>query len=451
MPPSTMRWDSLAMNLQGTLMLPGAPHYERSRRVWNGMIDRRPAAIAVCANRADVAATLRFAAEAGLNVTVRGGGHSVGGLPIQENTLLIDLAGMRAVDIDARHGRASVAGGALWRDFDAVAGAFGLATTGGLISSTGVGGLTLGGGIGWLVRKYGLASDNLLAAEVVLANGEVVRASDDRHTDLFRALRGGGFRLGVVTQFDFKLHPVSTVLAGGLWCKAERAAEVLRAFRALSQTAPDELTMVAIATVAPPAPFVPPSLHGKPVVVIACCWCGDVESGERTLAPLRAELRSELDQIAPQSYTTWQMSHDPTAPHGLRNYWRSTCLRQLDDAAIDWIAVHCLKLPTPMSMIHVHHLAGAVTRGSDDDAAGELRRNPYVVNVIATWPSPQDDSAAIEWVRRCGDGFAGQHPRRAYINFSGADPTDADLAFDERVLAHLRRVKREYDPAALFG
>jgi hypothetical protein len=224
------------------------------------------------------------------------------------------------------------------------------------------------------------------------------------------------------------LHPVSTVLAGGLRCKAERAAEVLRAL-SFSQTAPDELTMVnrdrrATALFIPPPP-------GKPVVVIACCWCGDVESGERTLAPLRAELRSELDQIAPQSYTTWQMSHDPTAPHGLRNYWRSTCLRQLDDAAIDWIAVHCLKLPTPMSMIHVHHLAGAVTHGSDDGARG-LRRNPYIVNVIGTWQSTQDDSPGR--VRRCGDGFA-DNTRDVHNQFSGADPIDADVAFDERVLA----------------
>ena len=196
-------------------------------------------------------------------MTVRGGGHNVGGLAIQDDTLLIDLGGMRTVDVDARHRRATVAGGALWRDFDAVAGAFGLATTGGMMSTTGVGGLTLGGGIGWLVRKYGLASDNLIGAEVVLANGESVRVDEERHADLFRALRGGGAGLGVVTQFDFKLHPVSTVLAGGLWCKAERAADVLRIFRDFSAQIPDELTMVAAATVAPPAPFVPASAAWK--------------------------------------------------------------------------------------------------------------------------------------------------------------------------------------------
>ena len=438
------------MKLQGALMLPGAPHFEIARRIWNGMIDRRPAAIAACANRADVVAAIRFAAESGLKVTVRGGGHNVGGLAIQDDTLLIDLGGMRTVDVDARHRRAAVAGGALWRDFDAVAGAFGLATTGGMISTTGVGGLTLGGGIGWLVRKYGLASDNLLGAEIVLASGESVRVGEARHVDLFRALRGGGTRLGVVTQFDFNLHPVSTVLAGGLWCKAERAAEVLRIFRDFAAHVPDELTMVASAAVAPPAPFVPSALHGKPVVVIACCWCGEKQAGERVLAPLRARLRADVDLISMLPYPVWQASADMTAPHGLRNYWRSTCLPVLDDAAIDWIAVHCLELPTPMSMIHVHHLEGAVKRKPAGDAADDLRKHAFVVNVLATWPSPQLDAEAIAWARRCSEGIALGQPRRAYVNFSGADADHADVSFDSDVLARLSDAKRQYDPEAMF-
>ena len=451
MPRFAIGWDSLAMNLQGALMLPGAPHFEIARRVWNGMIDRRPAAIAACANRTDVAAVIRFAAETGLKVTVRGGGHNVGGLAIQDDTLLIDLGGMRTVDVDARHRRATVAGGALWRDFDAVAGAFGLATTGGMMSTTGVGGLTLGGGIGWLVRKYGLASDNLIGAEVVLANGELVRVDEERHADLFRALRGGGAGLGVVTQFDFKLHPVSTVLAGALWCKAERAAEVLRIFRDFSAQIPNELTMVAAATVAPPAPFVPPALHGRPIVVIACCWCGEQQAGERVLAPLRARLRAEVDLIAMLPYPVWQASADMTAPHGLRNYWRSTCLPALDDAAIDWIAAHCLELPTPMSMIHVHHLEGAVKREPAADAADDLRRHAFVVNVLATWTSPQQDAASIEWARQCSEGIALGHPHRAYLNFSGADPAHAEVAFDPDALVRLREAKRRYDPEARFA
>lgn len=438
------------MNLHGALMLPGAAHFEPACRIWNAMIDRRPVAIAACANRADVVTAVRFAAEAGLKATVRGGGHSVGGLAIQEDALLIDLGGMRSVEVDARHRRATVAGGALWRDFDAVAGAFGLATTGGMISTTGVGGLTLGGGIGWLMRKYGLASDNLVGAEVVLASGETVRPSNDRHADLFRVLRGSGARLGVVTQFDFKLHPVSTVLAGGLWCNADRAADVLRTFRDFAARIPDELTMVASATVAPPAPFVPPALHGQPVVIIACCWCGEPQAGERVLAPLRAQLRPEIDHLALLPYPVWQSSLDLTAPHGMRNYWRSSCLPILDDATIDWIAAHSLELPTPQSMIHVHHLEGAVKRNSAGDAADDLRQCAFIVNVLATWPSPQFDATAIAWVRKCSEGIALGHPRRAYVNFSGADADHADVSFEPQVLARLRDAKRQYDSDAIF-
>jgi FAD/FMN-containing dehydrogenase len=297
-------------------------------------------------------------AEAGLKVTVRGGGHSVGGLAVQDDTLLLDLGGLRAVEVDARHRRAMVAGGASWRDFDAVCRRVRPGHHGRNDLDHGHRRFDARGGIGWLVRKYGLASDNLLGAEVVLASGESVRASDDRHADLFRALRGGGARLGVVTQFDFKLHPVSTVLAGGLWCKAERAADVLRIFREFSAHMPDELTMVASATVAPPAPFVPPALHGKPVVVIACCWCGDAaDRGARAgAAACTTSGGSGSDCLA--AISRWQASVDATAPPGMRNYWRSTCLPALDDAAIDWIAAHCLELPTPLSMIHVHHLEG---------------------------------------------------------------------------------------------
>ena len=414
------------------------------------MIDRRPAAIVACANRDDVVAAVRFAAKTSLKATVRAGGHNVGGLAIQDDTLLIDLGGMRAVDVDARHRRAAAGGGSLWRDFDAVTGAFGLATTGGMISTTGVGGLTLGGGIGWLVRKYGLASDNLVGAEIVLATGESVRVGEERNSDLFRALRGGGARLGVVTQFEFKLHPVSTVLAGGLWCKAERAEEVLRTFRDFAAQAPDELTMVAVASVAPPAPFVPEALRGRPVVVIACCWCGETEAGQRVLAPLRARLRAEIDVISMMPYPAWQASADMTAPHGLRNYWRSACVPALDDAAIDCIAVQCLKLPTPMSMIHVHHLEGAVKGKPPGDAADDLRKHAFVVNVLATWPTPQLDAEAIAWVRGCSEGITLGKPRHPYVNFSGFDAAHTETSFASDVLGRLSDAKRKYDPEAMF-
>lgn len=447
---SAIRWDTLTQNLQGALLLPDSHHYDTARRVWNGMIDRRPAAIAVCTRSEDVVAAVRFAAAEGLKVTVRGGGHGVGGQAVQDQTLLVDLAGLRGVTVDARRQLAAVGGGALWQDLDTVAGAFGLATTGGMVSSTGVGGLTLGGGIGWLARKHGLASDNVGSAEVVLANGDIIRANDAHHADLFRALRGGGGRLGIVTEFEFRLHPLSNVLAGGLWCRAERAAEVLRAFRTFAAQAPDELTMVASALIAPPAPFVPPALRGVAVMVIGCCWCGDLRRGEQVLASFRAEVHADADLIGVLPYPLFQSSLDATAPHGVRNYWRSLCLKQLDDAAIDWLAESCMELPTPMSMIHIHQLGGAITRGNPQDAAGDLREYAFVMNVVATWPSASQDGAVIEWVRRRGNGPGELRPGRAYVNFSGSDATQPEVAFDPRWLARTQAAKKNYDPERLF-
>jgi FAD/FMN-containing dehydrogenase len=443
-----IRWDSLAMSMQGTLMLPGAPHYETARRSWNARIDRRPAAIAACASKSDVEAAIRFAAETGIKVTVRGGGHGIGGVVFQEDTLLVDLGGMRTVDVDACHRRALVAGGALWRDLDAVAGAFGLATTGGMISTTGIGGLTLGGGIGWLARKYGLASDNLLGVEIVLANGECVRVTDDSYADLFGVLRGGGTRLGVVTEFAFKLHPLSTVLAGSLWCNGERAAEVLRIFREFSTCIPDELTMLATATLAPMADFIPSTLHGKPMVVIGCCWCGEQRTGESVLEPLRARLRAEVDLITVLPYPSWQSSLDATAPFGMRNYWQSACLPALDDATIDRIAAHSLELPSSLSRIHVHHLQGSVSplRG---DAADDVRPHPFIVKVVSTWSASRNDAATIDWARRCCEEIRAGNPRRGYVNFSGADD-ECEFELAPEILARLREAKRRYDPEAMF-
>lgn len=449
-PPPAIRWDSLAADLDGSLMLPGAPHYDNARRVWNGMITRQPAAIAVCANGRDVATAIQFATVSGLKVSVRGGGHHVGGRSVQDKALMVDLSGMRSVAIDPRHHLAAVKGGATWRNFDVIAGAFGMATTGGMVSSTGVAGLTLGGGIGWLARKFGLASDNLLAAEVVLASGELVQTSENKHPDLFHLLRGAGAGLGVVTQFDFRIHSISTVLCGGLWCRSQRAAQVLRAFRAFALHAPDELTMVASAITAPPAPFVPPALHGQPMIVIGVCWCGEVAAGERVLAPLRTELRAEADLVSPMAYPDFQASLDPTAPYGLRNYWRSTCLDSLEDAAIDWLAAQCLELPSPESMIHVHQLKGAIARGSAADASAPLRQYDFVVNAVGTWASAAQDEAVIHWARRCGAGVAGGQTRRAYANFAGEDAAQPEQSYSAEILQQVNEFKRRHDPDGLF-
>ncbi|MEP7245636.1 MAG: FAD-binding oxidoreductase [Gammaproteobacteria bacterium] len=387
---SSISWSALEKSVQGQLLLPTSPAYDSARRIWNGAIDRRPAAILVCSRVSDITEGVRFAAASGLKVCVRGGGHNVAGRSVQNEALLIDLSAMRDVQVDARARQVDAAGGATLYELDRATGLFGLATTGGMVSHTGIGGLTLGGGIGWLMRRYGLTVDNLVSAQVVLANGQLVEASPTSNADLFWALRGGGGHLGVVTRFTYRLYPVSTVLAGPLWYRAERAPQVLRAVRELHQTAPDELTTVVTAAVAPPNPALPPQLRGKPVLLVTTCWCGDLQMGEKTLAPLRSSQPADVDMIGPVPYPALQSSLDPTAPRGMQNWWESRYLKGLDDAALDWFAAQSLALPTPASMIHMHQLGGAVSRGEHTDAAVDLRRNAYVINAIGATDAAAD-------------------------------------------------------------
>jgi hypothetical protein len=362
---------------------------------------------------------------------------------------MIDLSALRAVRVDVRQGQVEVGGGATWRDLDATAGAFGLAVPGGMVSSTGVGGLTLGGGIGWLMRHHGLASDNLIAAELVLADGRIVGTSATENPRLFWALHGGGGHVGVVTRFTFRAHPVSFVLAGGLWCEAQRAREVLRRYREFIATASDELTTIATATIAPPVPFIPPALQMKPAIVIGVCWSGDLASGVAALERLRAIISPAADLIAPQTYPGLQQSLDPTAPYGLRNCWQSRFMRELTDGAIEWFADQALRLPTPLSMIHCHQLGGAVARGASDEPSSLLRRHGFVMNVAGAWPSLEHDASVASWVRSCADGFAPAETR-AYVNFSADSAAFSNNAFAGDIQRKLFEIKRDFDPSDLF-
>jgi len=443
-------WSLLASRLHGLLLRPGDAHYALARQVWNAAIDRQPAAIVVCARDSDASEAVRFASNAGLKVTVRGGGHNVAGRAVQEGALMVDLSALRAVRVDVRQRQVEAGGGATWRDVDAAAGAFGLAVPGGLVSSTGIGGLTLGGGIGWLMRRYGLSSDNLLAADVVLADGRLVRTSAAENPRLFWALRGGGGQVGVVTRFVYGAHPVSAVLAGGLWCDATRAREVLRRYRDFIAGADDALTTVATATIAPPAPFLPGSLHLKPAIVIGVCWSGDLASGTAALAALRAGVAADADLVMPQAYTSLQQSLDPTAPYGLRNYWQSRFVDTLPDGALDWFAEQAMRLPSPLSMIHCHQLGGAVARGSTDEPCAPLRQHGFVLNAVATWSGVDQDPVMTSWTRRCADGFASAATRRTYVNFStDATPFTGD-AFGAAMQQRLLDLKRDLDPSDLF-
>jgi len=319
-----------------------------------------------------------------------------------------------------------------------------------MVSSTGVGGLTLGGGIGWLMRKHGLASDNLVTADIVLPSGETVLANASKSPELFELLRGAGAGLGVVTRFEFRLHPVARVLGGGLWCGAERAADVLRAFRSFADTAPDELTMVASGVVAPPAPFIPAAWHGRTMLVIGCCWCGDLKAGIAALAPLRAAILPDVDLVAPMLYPAFQSSLDPTAPDGLRNYWRSSMLPELAEGMIDSFAKQLLQLPTPLSMLHLHQLQGAVGRSGDEaNATQSLRASAFVLNVVATWEAPQHDAPLIDWARRCSEEISGTL-RAPYVNFAGADESSPRDPLPPAIRRRVQAFKRRHDPQELF-
>jgi hypothetical protein len=443
-------WRTLEASVRGLVLRPEDRLYAEARGVWNGAIDRRPAAILVCARTADVAEGVRFAAAEGLRVTVRGGGHSVAGRSLADGALLIDLSALRDVHVDPRAQRAQVAGGATWREVDAATSRFGLATTGGMVSSTGVGGLTLGGGIGWLMRRHGLTVDNWLSADVVLADGRHVTASATENPRLFWGLRGGGGPLAAVTRFELALHPVSTVIGGALWTRAERGREVLRVWREFLAAAPENLTMVAAIGAAPPAPFIPPALRLQPAIGLAGCWCGDLAEGQRLLRALHDSVKPDVNAFAMQPYALFQTSLDPTAPQGAFYHWKSHMIAELNDELLDALALRALELPTPETMIHVHQLGGAVADAAADDLAASLRKSAFVVNVVGCCLDRRDQPRMIDWVRDAASIFGPATARRSYVNFSDASDPLQSGAFSAEQRQQLVALKRDFDPAGTF-
>jgi hypothetical protein len=379
--------------LQGNAIGADGGEYEAARRLWNCCIDRRPAAIARPRSASEVAAILRAAREAGREVTVRCGGHSPPGRSVADGAVLIDLSLMREVSVDPEARTARVGGPALWANLDGATAPLGLATTGGMISYTGVGGLTLGGGIGHLMRKHGLAIDNLLSAEVVLADGRAVRASQRENPDLFWALRGGGGNFGIVTQFEFRLHPVKNVLGGMVLYPASHARPTLGFFREFTAGAPDELTTLLVFLTAPPAPFIPPHLQGTPMVAIAACWCGPLARGAEVLQPLRSLGPPAVDLLAEMPYVALQSMFDPSAPHGLRYYMKSVYFEDLSYRVVEAIADGATPMPSPLSQVHLHHFGGAVSRVPAEATAYANRGARYALNIIPAWTEPAADAA----------------------------------------------------------
>jgi len=437
---------SFGAGFGGTVLTPGAAGYDEARVVWNGTVDSRPALIARCHSTADIVAAVNITRTAGVPLAVRAGGHSVPGYSSCENGVVIDLTAMRAVRVDADAHMAVAEPGATWADYDAATAAHGLASTGGLISTTGVAGLTLGGGIGWLQRKYGLACDNLRGAQVVTADGDLIEADES----LLWGLRGGGGNFGIVTRFVFDVHPVSTIFGGVLMFPFERGEEVLRVFRDWAVDAPDEASMLVAVNTAPPEPFVPGDLVGRKVVVLVGCWCGELAEAASALAPLR-DLGAIVDLFGPMPYTALQGMLDAGAPYGLRNYFRGGYVADLNDDVIATVLEHGRRMPSPMSQIHFHHMGGAVGRFGTSGSSFSGRAAGYTYNLIGTWTDPAEDDLHIAAVRAVSAALGGLSLPGTYVNFSpdsGADP--AREAYGDEMYNRLARLKREYDPHNLF-
>jgi FAD/FMN-containing dehydrogenase len=443
--------DLFRQSLAGAVLLPGGPGYDDARAVWNAMINRRPGLIARCASAADVAQAIRFARERDLVVAVRGGGHNIAGSAVCDGGLVIDLSSMRSVRIDAAARTARVGGGATLGDFDREAQAHGLATPLGINSTTGVAGLTLGGGFGWLSRGLGLTIDNLLSAEVVTAGGDVIRASAGEHPDLFWAVRGGGGNFGVVTSFEFRLHPVGPeVLAGLVIHPLAAARDVLRFYRDFVPTTPESLACWFVLRKAPPLPFLSPDWHGREILALAMCWSGDPAEGARVLAPLRGFGRPLADVVAPQPFTGWQTVLDPLLAPGMRNYWKSHDFRELSDGLIDVLLQHAGVLPDPQSEIAFAQLGGAVSRVPADATAYTHRDAQYVLNVHGRWADSAKDGQCIGWARdlfRAAGPFA---TGGVYVNFLTQEEGDRVRAAYGSNYDRLVRLKSRYDPTNLF-
>jgi FAD/FMN-containing dehydrogenase len=436
---------------RGALLRPGEEGYDEARRIWNGAIDRRPALIARCAGADDVAVAVRFAREHDLPLSVRGGGHAVAGHAVCQDGLMIDLSLMKAVRVDPAAGTARAAGGLLWRELDAATQQFGLATTGGIIGHTGIGGLTLGGGLGHLMRRRGLTVDNLLAVDLVTADGEPLRADAETEPELFWGLRGGGGNFGIATAFTYRLHPVGPIVLGGpVFWRLEDAPKVLGFLRRYAPEAPDELGITVAMMLAPPAPFLPAEQYGKPVVGLVLVWSGDPAAGRRAVAPLLEVARPVAELVRPVPYLAIQSMLDGGAPHGRHYYWRSHRLPELSDEVIEVFTHQLASITSPFSQINGWAMGGAVSRVDPEATAVGEREVGFDISFAAAWP-PSDPEAErhTAWVRAGWEGLR-PHSSGVYANFiSDEGAAGVESAYGRR-LKRLTALKDRWDPANVF-
>jgi len=443
--------DEFKTHFQGEVLLPDDAGYDEVRQIWNAMIDRRPALIARCTSTEDVIRAIQFGRTQNLLISIRGGGHNIAGNAVCDDGLMIDLSLMKDVEVDLNTRTASVGPGCTLGEFDQVVQAHGLATPLGINSTTGVAGLTLGGGFGWLSRKYGMTIDNLLSAEVITADGQQLNASESENADLFWGLRGGGGNFGVVTRFDFQLHPVGpNVLSGLIVFPFEQAKSVISQFARFTETMPEELNVWMVTRKAPPLPFLPAEVHGREMIALALCYIGDPEEGERLIAPLR-EFGTVLgEHVGVQPYTAWQQAFDPLLAKGARNYWKSHNFAQISDGVIDAIIEYAAKLPSPHCEIFIGTIGGQTTRVAPEAMAYSSRDANYVMNVHGRWETGAEDERCIGWAR---EFFARSQPfasSGAYINFLTQEETDRIAFAYGATWNRLVELKSKYDPTNLF-
>jgi FAD/FMN-containing dehydrogenase len=441
----------LGASFGGELVRPGDPAYDEHRRVWNGSIDRYPALIARCGGAADVVAAVGFAAGTGLPVAVRGGGHSLPGLSVCDGGIVIDLGPMKGIRVDAEARTARVQSGVLWGELDRETQAVGLATTGGIVSHTGVAGLTLGGGLGWLHRRHGLTIDQLLSVELVTAAGELVRASQTENRELFWGLRGGGGNFGIATEFEYRLHPVGPlVLAGPIFWPMEKAAALLRFYRDWSAEAPDELMTMVVQRKAPPLPSIPRELHGTPVVGVVCCHVGSLEHAEAALRPLRAFGSPLLDLCEPKPYVAHQAMFDSSFPHGRWYYFRACDVAALTDDVIDVMVEHGQRIVSPTTAVGLFQMGGAVARVGESETAFNGRDAAFTFNINGNSETAAGFEAEREWARAYGSALE-PHRTGVYVNFLMEEGEQRiRQAYGVRKYERLKALKRTYDPTNLF-
>ncbi len=442
--------EELRDRVNGSVITPEDEDYEEARKVYNAMIDRHPRVVVRCTQAGDVTAAVDFARENELAVAVRGGGHSVPGFGTADDAVVADLSGMRDVTVDPERRTARAEGGATWGLFNDATHAHGLATTGGIVSTTGIGGLTLGGGIGYLARGVGLSCDNLISAEMVTAEGRSIMASAKENEDLFWAIRGGGGNFGVVTSFEYRLHPIPEIYGGPMFFELDQARNLLEFYRDYIKDAPEEMGGFPAFQIAPPLPFIPEDRHGDKFAIFVACWAGPIDQGERALAPLHDLAPVVAEHVGPMPYPALNSAFDALYPPGLQHYWKANFVTELNDEAIDAHVDHGPQVPVLQSTVHIYPVNGACHRVAPDATAFAYREANFATVIAGMWPDPTQNEENIKWVRDYYEATAPLSEEGGYINFMSGDDQDRIRSNYKGNYERLVEVKRKYDPDNMF-